>query len=170
MGSPRPNKLDREFRTRHTVCKSRQFWSARFGQGDVLPLLSGCCRNRKLFVDDFPSVHLRSQTRGVVGEWTAARHHLHVRLYVHCYRATGAVVKLIEGRTDTTEEAGEGCDEVEVGGRWLSDCGCSGSRAATTCRPTLLLLEALLLMLSGGFGDSSGEGLCWQQRAGVVGG
>jgi hypothetical protein len=78
-------------------------------------------------------------------------------------------VKLIEGRTDTTEEEGEGCDGLEVGGRCLSDCEYFGSRAATTCRPTLLL-EALLLMLSGGFGDSSGEGLCWQQRAGVVGG
>jgi hypothetical protein len=126
---------------------------------DVLPLLFGCCRNRKLFVDDSPSAHLRSQTRGVVGEWIAARHHLHVRLYAHCYKATGAVVKLIEGHTDTTEEAGEGCDGLEVGGRWLSDYGCFGSRAATRCRLTLLL-EALLLMLSGGFGDSSGDGLC----------
>jgi hypothetical protein len=74
----------------------------------------------------------------VVGESTAARHPLHVRLHGHCCMPTATVIEgRIEGRMGLRmlEEGEGGCDGVVEA--LHSGCAWSGSRAATR-RPTLL--------------------------------
>jgi hypothetical protein len=123
----------------HYLHISRQLPFVVLNGRKYLPLLSEGYKSRRPCADDFPSVHpLQSQKQVVVGEWHAARHPRHVRLYGHCYMlmATG-----FEGRIEDRmglgmlEEGEAGRDGREVGGRRLG-CACSGSRAGTR-RPTL---------------------------------
>jgi transposase len=73
----------------------------------------------------------------VVGESTAARHPLHVRLHDHyCMPTVTVIERQIEGRMGLRMLEGEGgCDGVVEA--LHSGCAWSGSRAATR-RPTLL--------------------------------